>query len=122
MIFFGNNLRVLRTRNGYTQEDMERILGIGSKTWSHYENSKSQPNIEVLAQISNFFGVTLDQLIMEKLEEDIASSQKKPKPYPMNQKSSKVKEPGLGYLLKEVRQIRKDLDSIMNTKSGTGSE
>lgn len=117
MNFFGNNLRVLRIKNGHTQEDMEKLLGIGKNTWSHYENSKSEPNMACLIQISNFFGVTLDELIVEKLEGEETQAKKSPKPYPKNYKISRVRESGYNYLLKKVEKLEKDLDSIRRSQS-----
>lgn len=118
MNYLGNNLRVLRTRNGHTQKDMEDLLGIGEKTWSNYENNNSEPGIETLIQISNFFGVTLDELIVDKLDDAGKQVQKKPKPYPRLTKSSKVKESGFEYLLKKVEKMEKDLDSMKKSQSG----
>lgn len=119
--FFGNNLRVLRLRAGHTQEEMEQLLGIGKNTWSNYENSKSQPGIEGLIQISNFFGVTLDTLIVDKLD-DQKHVPKKPKPYPKAVKTTKVKESGFEYLLKKVERMEKDLDSIKKSQTGKKSD
>lgn len=115
--FFGNNLRVLRLRAGRTQEEMEQLLGIGKNTWSNYENSRSQPGIEGLIQISNFFGVTLDTLIVEKLDDE-KHVPKKPKPYSKVVRATKVKENGFEYLLKKVERMEKDLDSMKKSQGG----
>jgi transcriptional regulator with XRE-family HTH domain len=100
---------------------MEKLLGIGKNTWSHYENSKSEPNMACIIQISKFFGVTLDELILEKLDDNGKQAQKKPKPYPTNSKSSKVKESGFEYLLKKVEKMEKELDSMKKSQSGKKS-
>ena len=117
MIFFGNNLRVLRTRNGHTQEDMERLLGISKNTWSNYENSKSEPSIEGLQQISNFFGVTLDQLILQNLDDNDKHVPKRPRPYAKNNKSGKVNESEIKYLKKEFKKLGKRFDSLIKSQS-----
>jgi transcriptional regulator with XRE-family HTH domain len=119
--FFGNNLRVLRIRNGHTQEDMEKLLGIGKNTWSHYENSKSEPSMACLIQISNFFGVTLDELIVKRLGDNEVQVKKKPRPYPTNDKSGKVKESGFEYLKKKVEKLEKEFDSMKKSQSGKKS-
>jgi transcriptional regulator with XRE-family HTH domain len=101
---------------------MEDLLGVREKTWSNYENGVSEPGIEGLIQISNFFGVTLDALIVEDLNDDGKHMPKKPKPYLKVAKSSKVKESGFEYLLKKVERIEKDLDSMRKSKSGKKSD
>lgn len=117
MNFLGNNLRMLRNRAGHTQKDMEDLLGVREKTWSNYENGVSEPGIEGLIQISNFFGVTLDALITQDLNDDGRHVPKKPKPYLKVAKSSKIKESGFEYLKKKVERMEKDLNSIKKSQT-----
>ena len=59
------NLIELRKRKKYTQQDLGNILGYSDKAISKWEKGDSLPDIEVLYQISNLYGVTLDYLTHE---------------------------------------------------------
>ncbi len=60
-----DNLIDLRKRKKYTQQDLGSILGYSDKAISKWEKGESLPDIEVLYQISNLYGVTLDYLTHE---------------------------------------------------------
>ncbi len=64
----GTNLRYLRKKNNYIQSDMQDICGITGATWSNYENSVSEPDIYKLLEISNIFGVTVEDILTADLE------------------------------------------------------
>ena len=65
----GKNLYYLRKQKGITQAEMPSLLDVARATWSNYENDLTEPQISVLLRISNYFGVTLDQLLTVDLEE-----------------------------------------------------
>ncbi len=60
-----DNLIELRKRKKYTQQDLGNILGYSDKAISKWEKGESLPDIEVLYQLSNLYGVTLDFLTKE---------------------------------------------------------
>lgn len=122
MKYLGNNLRILRMRGGHTQKEMERLLNIGEKTWSNYENKNSEPKLDILIVISEFFGVTLDELVLEDLDDSGKHPQKKAKPYSKIPKSSKVNENGFEYLRKKVEKLEQRLDSINKSQPAKKSE
>lgn len=59
------NIRLKQLRKGYnlTQTDLANILNIAKTTLAAYEQGKSEPNINLLIKISNYFNVTVDYLI-----------------------------------------------------------
>ncbi|MBE6137950.1 MAG: helix-turn-helix domain-containing protein [Erysipelotrichaceae bacterium] len=59
------NLVELRKRKKYTQLDLANILQYSDKSISKWEKGDSLPDIEVLYQICNLYGVTLDYLTHE---------------------------------------------------------
>lgn len=59
------NLIELRKRKKYTQADLAEILQYSDKAISKWEKGESLPDIEVLYQICNLYGVTLDYLTHE---------------------------------------------------------
>lgn len=59
----GNNLKLLRKRIGKSQEEVAKGMNMTRSTYSGYENGVAQPNIDSLIQLSNFYGVSVDELI-----------------------------------------------------------
>jgi transcriptional regulator with XRE-family HTH domain len=59
----GNNLKLLRKRKGFSQEDVSQKLGLHRSTYSGYENGVAQPNIENLIAFSGLFEVSVDEML-----------------------------------------------------------
>lgn len=57
------NLKVLRGNATISQEEMSVKLNISRQTISKWENGQSQPSIEMLVELANWFEVTIDDLI-----------------------------------------------------------
>jgi transcriptional regulator with XRE-family HTH domain len=53
----------LRTEKNLSQRDMAKILNISQGTYNNWENQNTQPSIEQLITIANYFGVSVDYLI-----------------------------------------------------------
>ena len=64
------NLVELRKRKKYTQQDLANILQYSDKAISKWEKGDSLPDIEILYQICNIYGVTLDYLTHEGTYEE----------------------------------------------------
>ena len=113
MIFFGRNLRYLREKQQLTQDVIASLTGFTKATWSNYESGASQPSMEGLIKISNYFGISLDELIFADVpaQDGHAVKQRKHKPYVVNDASSVLREE-IVYLTKEVRQLKKDMEQI----------
>ncbi|MGN0157068.1 MAG: helix-turn-helix domain-containing protein [Lachnospiraceae bacterium] len=60
---FGDILRELREDRGYTQEELGKKLHLSKTSISHYENSLSMPNIDLLIMLSDIFDVSVDYLL-----------------------------------------------------------
>lgn len=58
----GNQIRQLRARKGVTQEALAEHLGITAQAVSKWERGSASPDIELLPQLSAYFGVTIDEL------------------------------------------------------------
>lgn len=62
------NIKFLRISHGMTQEDMAAFLGYrGKQGYNAVETGKAKMSVENLEKISDFFGVTMDQLIKKDL-------------------------------------------------------
>lgn len=65
---YASNLAYLRKLHGMTQEDMANLLGFKSQcSVSFAEKGERQLSVENLEKISDFFGVTMDQLVKKDL-------------------------------------------------------
>ncbi|MBR5678148.1 MAG: helix-turn-helix transcriptional regulator [Paludibacteraceae bacterium] len=68
------SIKGIRTKNGLSQPDVAAALGLSTVVYSRYENGSRQTPIDVLIQIADLFGVTLDYLLDRKSSEDITIS------------------------------------------------
>jgi len=60
---FGEKLRELRTKKGITQEILAQKMNVTRQTISGWERGRSEPDIETLVQLADFFHVTTDELL-----------------------------------------------------------
>lgn len=62
-IAFGRNLRVLRESEKLKQSELAEKLDVTQRKVSYWETEKVEPSLEDLWKISEFFDVTIDELI-----------------------------------------------------------
>ena len=62
MPYFSNRLKELRTGNALTQKELAAKLNVSQNAIFNWENGKREPSIDMLKQIADFFGVSLDYL------------------------------------------------------------
>ncbi|MBA7526350.1 hypothetical protein ES705_18512 [subsurface metagenome] len=70
--YFSNNIKFLRKRKGFTQDEVAEYLGMKRPTLSGYENEVSQPTISALFSFSKFYSIAIDTLLnieIQKLSE-----------------------------------------------------
>lgn len=60
------NITELRLLNNMTQMELAEKLNYSNKTISKWERGESTPDISILVDIANLFGVTLDYLVKEE--------------------------------------------------------
>ena len=58
----GKQIKLLRNRDGVTQDRLAEALGVTSQAISKWENEIGYPDIEYIVPIANFFNVTIDAL------------------------------------------------------------
>lgn len=82
---FAQRLKQLRTERQISQSELASALNISNRTISMYEQGNSEPNVETLSKIADFFNVTTDYLIgrtegkttdLQSLYEEIGLSEK----------------------------------------------
>ncbi len=61
-IDLATKIRMLRRRDGRTQEALAQALGVTSQAVSRWESGGSYPDMNLIPSIANYFGVTIDEL------------------------------------------------------------
>ncbi len=65
-IIFCENLKETRKFCGFTQKEVARHLNVVESCYANWEQGRTEPNIEMLRKLSNFFNVSLDELILTR--------------------------------------------------------
>lgn len=73
----GRNLSRLRKSKNLTQLELAKTFNFSDKTISKWENGESLPNLDVLMDVAEFYGVTLNDLVSPDLEVDEIDKQAK---------------------------------------------
>lgn len=76
---FNNKLYELRKQKGFSQEELANRLNVSRQTVSKWEVGDSTPDMEKLVAMSDLFGISLDELVLDK----------SPEPAPVEQVSVK---------------------------------
>lgn len=68
------NIKDIRARKGLTQAEVASALGVSPVVYSRYETGSRQPSIDMLVQMADIFGVTVDYLLGRRIAEDSSLS------------------------------------------------
>lgn len=63
----GANLKILRKRIAQSQEETASALGLTRSSYSGYENEVAQPSVENLIAFSEYFHISIDDLVKKDL-------------------------------------------------------
>ncbi|MDB0011561.1 helix-turn-helix domain-containing protein [Crocinitomicaceae bacterium] len=63
----GDNIKLLRKRLKRSQEEVAQELKLTRSTYSGYENGVAQPNLDSLIALSDFYKVSIDDLVKKDL-------------------------------------------------------
>ena len=66
---FNNKLYELRKKKGLSQEELANRLNVSRQTVSKWELGDSTPDMEKLVAMSDLFGISLDELVLDKSPE-----------------------------------------------------
>ncbi len=88
----GETIKKLRKEQDITQEKLAAYLNISYQAVSKWENGTALPDITLLPKISNFFGITSDELLGLKPEENNEELKKYEKEYHELGRKGKVLE------------------------------
>jgi len=57
------NLRALRLRRGISQQQLADVIGTTQQSINKYENHSTEPDIDTLIRLADYFGTTVDELV-----------------------------------------------------------
>jgi len=57
------NFKKLRDEIGISQAELAKKLGLKQKTYCNYENGTTEPTLETLIKLADYYGVSVDYLI-----------------------------------------------------------
>lgn len=63
---FSENLKNLRKANKIDQSELALAISVSPKTVSHWETGYTEPSINQLILLANYFDVTIDELVDRK--------------------------------------------------------
>lgn len=66
-LYLSTNIKYLRTVNKKTQEELANVCGKKNTAVSNWEKGIRQPDAIDLAIISNFFNISIDDLMLKDL-------------------------------------------------------
>jgi transcriptional regulator with XRE-family HTH domain len=68
---FNKKLYELRKQKGLSQDELANKLNVSRQTISKWELGESTPEMEKLIMLSDYFGISLDELILGKVHEKL---------------------------------------------------
>lgn len=118
MHFLGKNLRHLRKQSARTQSEIASLIQKGQTTIGNWENGISEPSLNELLIISNYFDIPVDTLLKVDLAETQISVSRPggiPRSYlPNDKEPMRAEEPGtaMAYILKEIGEMRQKIEDL----------
>ncbi|MFI8377998.1 helix-turn-helix domain-containing protein [Leeuwenhoekiella sp. NPDC079379] len=67
MSFFGKNIRKIRSVKTLSQQSFAELFDLKRGTLGAYEEGRSEPKIETLIKIANYFSIPIDDLLTREL-------------------------------------------------------
>ena len=66
----GQRIKTKRIENGFTQEQLSEMIGIGPSHMSHIESGSTVPSFEVFVAITNALECSADELLCREIVKD----------------------------------------------------
>src|ERR1700744_5025713 len=114
MHYLGKNMRYLRKQLSKTQSDIASLIKKGQTTVGNWENGISEPNLDELLIISNYFDIPLDILLKVDLAEAGGNQRQgnagQGQYDHSGEETAVVREDKLNYVLQEIKNIREEME------------
>lgn len=77
-MYFGDQLKKEREKRGWSQVYLAEKIHVSRQSVSKWETGKNYPSIEVIIDLSDLFGITIDELLRsdEELKEKVIQDSK----------------------------------------------
>ena len=72
------NLKLLRNEKGISQQRLANVLGLSQQSINKYENHSSEPDINTLIAIADYFDTSVDYLLGYNNERELKNIRLKP--------------------------------------------
>lgn len=66
-MYLAQNLKYLREQKGMSQRECAEAFGLSSSAVAMWEQDQRKPDIEMLIRLTEYFGVTLDDMVLKDL-------------------------------------------------------
>ena len=131
MNLFSKNLRFLRKRGNFKQEDISVLFNKQPNTVGNWENGKSEPSLAELLKLSEYFRVSVQDLLNNDLESQPSLQNKEPVPIGFQSDSNRTEEAfssptnedsqdAFWVILRELRLVHEKLDLLQSRVNSTG--
>lgn len=57
------NISMLRSVNGYSQEEVAEKIGVSRQAYAKWEKGETVPDVERCQKLAELYGVTIDSLV-----------------------------------------------------------
>jgi len=92
MSFFGKNIRKIRSVKTLSQQAFAELFDLKRGTLGAYEEGRSEPKIETIIKIANYFSIPIDDLLTRELtvnellkfKSSLSEQYELPHPKPLN--------------------------------------
>lgn len=64
----GEQINNLRKQHGLSQDDFVNLFNVSRQTISNWENGKSYPNLEMIIKVSDYFKISIDELLKNDVQ------------------------------------------------------
>lgn len=109
------NIKFLRKKRNLTQQQFADLLGIKRSMIGAYEEDRASPKMDNMKQIANYFGITVDELVSEKITDKWIDERDKKK-----EKENEVKAGNLRVLSITVDQNDNENIELVPVKASAG--
>lgn len=109
------NIKFLRKKRNLTQQQFADLLGIKRSMIGAYEEDRASPKMDNMKQIANYFGITVDELVSEKITDKWLDEKDKKK-----EKENEIKAGNLRVLSITVDQNDNENIELVPVKASAG--
>jgi transcriptional regulator with XRE-family HTH domain len=67
MSFFGKNIKKIRVIKGLSQQAFAEIFSLKRATLGAYEEGRSEPKIETVIRVANYFSISIDNFLTKEI-------------------------------------------------------